>query len=155
MFAEMRKKNRELSPSDAVRILEKCEYGTLATVNENGYPYAVPLSYVYHGGKIYFHCAKNAGVKFANIERNPKVCFTVVGDTELLPEEFSTKYESVVVFGTAREVGGDTKQTALTMLIEKYAADFAEKGAEYIRKFFDQTCVVEICCEHMTSKGRK
>ncbi|WP_245858091.1 pyridoxamine 5'-phosphate oxidase family protein [Massilicoli timonensis] len=31
----------------------------LALLGDNDYPYAVPISYVYDDGKIYFHSAKS------------------------------------------------------------------------------------------------
>jgi uncharacterized protein len=36
--------------------------------------------------------------------------FCVVGRTQILPDEFSTKYESVIVFGRAIEVSDDEKK---------------------------------------------
>ncbi|MDU1566241.1 MAG: pyridoxamine 5'-phosphate oxidase family protein [Clostridium sp.] len=47
MFKEIRRKDRKIEISEAIDMLEICEYGVLSTVNENGYPYGVPLSYVY------------------------------------------------------------------------------------------------------------
>ena len=35
----------------------KATAGTLALLGDNDYPYAVPISYVYHDGKLYFHSA--------------------------------------------------------------------------------------------------
>ena len=44
MFKEMRRKKRELELNDIEKILENGEYGNLATVSENGYPYSLPIS---------------------------------------------------------------------------------------------------------------
>ena len=57
MFREMRRKEKQLGKEMVEDILKKGEYGTLATIGENGYPYALPLSYDYFDGKIYFHGA--------------------------------------------------------------------------------------------------
>ena len=58
MFREMRRKNQLLSLEETISILEQETSGTLAVLGDDGYPYAVPLSYVYEASKIYFHCAK-------------------------------------------------------------------------------------------------
>jgi len=99
MFRPVRRKDREISIGDATQLLTRCSYGVLATC-DNGQPYAVPLSYVFFDNRIYFHCAEE-GHKLDNIRDNPAVSFCVVGQVKLLPNQFATEYESVVVFGTA------------------------------------------------------
>ena len=79
-FPTMRRKDRALSEEAAVQILKDGEYGVLATCGADGQPYGVPLSYVYHKGKIYFHGAKT-GHKLNNLSGSPKASFTVVGHT--------------------------------------------------------------------------
>ena len=58
MFREMRRKKQALSLAECARILYRGTSGVLALSGDGGYPYAVPLSYVYAGDRIYFHCAK-------------------------------------------------------------------------------------------------
>ncbi|CEO28886.1 pyridoxamine 5'-phosphate oxidase family protein [Paraclostridium sordellii] len=152
MFKEMRRKKRELELNDIEKILENGEYGNLATVSENGYPYSLPISYVYYDDSIYFHCAKK-GHKLDNIVYNKKVSFSVVGDTEVLPDKFSTKYESVIIFGEAVEVYKEEKEIVLLKLIEKYSKDFLEEGKKYISKAKDATNIVKIKIIHITGKG--
>lgn len=153
MFQEMRRKERQLTEADAVAILEKGEYGILSTVSENGYPYGVPVSYAYRDGVIYFHCAKNAGQKAANLSASPKICFTVVGSTELLPDKFSTLYESVIAFGAAKEA--ENPKEGLMLLIEKYSSGYMEEGRAYIERSSNRTAIYELHIEHMTAKGRR
>lgn len=54
-FREMRRKRQQLSEEESIGILQKATAGTLALLGDNGYPYAVPISYVYANGKLYFH----------------------------------------------------------------------------------------------------
>ena len=152
---EMRRKDRQLNDEETLSVLEHGEYGILSTVCRDGSPYGVPVNYVYFNGCIYFHCAKNAGLKLENIGNNANVCFTVVGKTELLPSKFSTKYESAVVFGKARRLEEDAKKEPLLKLVEKYSPDFIEAGRKYIEKSASEADIVEISIEHMTGKGRK
>lgn len=56
-FREMRRKRQLLSEEESIAILQKATAGTLALLGDNDYPYAVPISYVYHEGKLYYHSA--------------------------------------------------------------------------------------------------
>ncbi|MDP4087702.1 MAG: pyridoxamine 5'-phosphate oxidase family protein [Bacillota bacterium] len=154
MFREMRRKDRKVSDADAEALLGRGEYGILSTVCSSGYAYGVPLSYVYKDGSIYFHCAQE-GLKVENIEANNKVSFCVVGNTEVLADKFSTRYESVIVFGTAEQISGVEKEAAMEALIEKYSRDYMEQGLEYIKKAFDITRLYRISMEHISAKARR
>jgi len=154
MFKEMRRKDRSIDNEQAIQLLMNGQYGVLSTVGENGYAYGIPLNYVYHGGSLYFHCACE-GNKLDNIMFNNKVSFCVVGNTEPIPDKFSYRYESVVVFGRAVEVHDKEKEDALTALIQKYSGEFLEKGLEYIQKDSSKTKVIKINIEHVTGKARK
>lgn len=154
MFREMRRKDRQTDNVEVEELLKRCEYGILSTVDENGYPYGVPLSYAYMDGAVYFHSALE-GKKLDNIKNNDKVSFTVVGKVEALSSKFSTKYESVVAFGKAIEMSGEEKYNALLALIEKYSKEFMDQGKTYIKNDIDKTKVIKICVEHVTGKSRR
>lgn len=153
MFREMRRSDRQLSEKDVQEILKAGEYGILSTIGENGYPYGVPISYIYIDSKIFFHCAAGVGLKEENITYSDKVCFTVVGKTEVIPEKFSTKYESVIAFGTVKKTT-DLKEKALEGLIVKYSPGFMEKGLKYIESSHSMTDIYEITIDRITGKGR-
>lgn len=155
MFQEMRRSDRKLNEDEVGRILAGSEYGVLSTTGTNGYPYGIPVSFVTVDGKICFHCALNAGSKAANIEQDAKVCFTVVTDVETLPDQFSTRYKSVVAFGQAELCDQERKAEVLKRLIGKYSKGFEEKGSKYIAAMADKTAVYEITIDHITGKGRK
>ena len=59
VFREMRRKKQVLSQKEVEDILHKGTSGVLALLGDNDYPYAVPISYVYDDGKVYFHSAKS------------------------------------------------------------------------------------------------
>ena len=61
-FREMRRKKQVLSQQEVVDIMHKGTSGVLALIGDNDYPYAVPISYVYDNGKIFFTVLK-AGIK--------------------------------------------------------------------------------------------
>lgn len=54
MFREMRRRRQQLSPEECKRILAEGTSGVLAVRGDEGYPYAVPLSYVYEEGRLFF-----------------------------------------------------------------------------------------------------
>lgn len=151
---EMRRKDRSIDNESSLEILKNGEYGILSTVSNDNTPYGVPLSYIYMNNHVYFHCAL-VGHKLENISENNHVCFTVVGKTCVLPEKFSTDYESVILFGEASEVFESEKIDALRELIHKYSTEFLKEGEIYIQKAEAKTKVFRINIEQLTGKRRK
>jgi len=154
MFRKMRRIDKAMDEAAALELLKKCEYGIISTVGSDDYPYGVPVNYAYKDGFIYFHCA-TTGHKLDNIKENNKVSFCAVGESKIISEKFSTKYESVIIFGKASIVDDDEKKEALLEIIKKYSPDFIESGKKYIESDFDKTLVVKIEIEHMTGKKAK
>lgn len=148
---EMRRKDKEIGTDQAIHFLTECEYGVLSTVDNDGQPYGVPLNYAYKDNCIYFHCALE-GHKTDNIKDNPKVSFCAVGNTKVLPSEFSTNYVSAVAFGVASEVQGTERYDALVLILEKYSADFMAEGKKYIEKLDKVTKVIKIEIQHIRGK---
>ena len=152
-YPPMRRKDRALSEAAAIQILKNGEYGILATCGEDGQPYGVPLSYVYHDGKIYFHGAKT-GHKLSNLTYSPKASFTVVGHTQVLQEAFSTVYESAIAFGPVSPVDESRQAEALMLLAEKYCCDNLTGAAGYIQKMLGHVGVYCMIIQHLTGKAR-
>lgn len=123
----MRRKDRQAGEEDILRILKENVYGVLSTISEDGWPYGVPVSYVYEDGKIYFHSA-TMGHKVDNLAHSEKASFCVVGKTELLPEQFSTRYESVIAFGTVTKLEGQDKIDGLMKLVDALSEGYQELG---------------------------
>ena len=57
MFRSMRRALQQLSDDECRRILEKATSGVLALSGDDGYPYAVPISFALDGDRIIFHSA--------------------------------------------------------------------------------------------------
>ena len=149
----MRRKDKAMQDGAIIGLLQNGEYGVLSTVDGNEQPYGVPLNYVLMNNCIYFHCALE-GHKLDNLAANPKVSFCVVGRTKVLPAEFSTEFESVIVFGRASVIEGEERYQALNALIEKYSPEFVSEGSAYIEKFDSQTNLVRIEIQQMTGKAK-
>lgn len=153
-MTQIRKKHRQLSESETWSILEQGEYGVLSTVDKQGQPYGIPLSYAVHGECIYFHGAAE-GHKLSNIRTNNRVCFTVVGRTLLMPQKFTTFYESAIVFGTISELENTEKEEALATLVRKYSPDYYDLGMAYIRRSAQETNVLKLNIEQVTGKSSR
>ena len=150
---ELRRKDRAITEAEAVALLNKAEYGVLSTVSENGKPYGVPLNFCIINHCIYFHCAVE-GQKIDNIKQNKLVSFCAVGNTELLPDKFGTKYESIIVSGEVEEVFDMNKQMAMEGLLHKYSPEFFDKGIKYIEGLREKTRVFKITINKLTGKAR-
>ena len=152
MFREMRRKRQALSHEESVAILNRGTSGVLAVSGDDGYPYAVPLSYVYRDSKIYFHSARS-GHKLDAIARNPKASFCVIDQDDVVPQEYTTYFRSVVAFGKARIVDDeDEKRGALEVLAARYSPDHEQGRLQEIDKQIRQVCLVELAIEHLTGK---
>lgn len=153
MFREMRRKRQALSPEENVDVLNRGTSGVLAVSGDDGYPYAVPLSYVYDGSKIYFHCAKS-GHKLDAIRGNDKVSFCVIDQDQVVPERYTSYFRSVIVFGKVRVLDDDgEKLIAVEKLALKYAPhDNAVNRQETIEREWNQLCMLEMTIDHMTGK---
>jgi uncharacterized protein len=154
MHKNVRRKDREIDLETATQLLAEGEYGVLSTADKDGQAYGVPLNYVFKNNCLYFHCALE-GHKLENIRANNKVSFCVVGKTRVLPDKFSTEYESAIAFGTATEVQGEERHGALLSIVEKYSPDFIEEGNKAIAKYDDKTRIIKITINHITGKARK
>lgn len=152
---EMRRADRLLSREEALEILKRGEYGILSTVDSDGQPYGVPLSYAVKDNCIYFHGTNAGGTKYDNIEHSNKVSFAVVGSTQVLPDKFGTLYESAIVLGEASLVNDEEERLcALRELLEKYCSDFLAEGEKYIEAAGPKTMVIKITISSLTGKSR-
>ena len=137
MFRKMREIGLPLSEEETIEMLKTQKHATLALHGDNGYPYAVPISFVYVDHTIIFHSAIT-GHKLDAIKKDSKASLCVIEQDEILPSEFNTLYRSAIVFGKVRILeSNEEKRRALKPILEKYSADFMEKGEKYIESQLD------------------
>lgn len=154
MFREMRRINQLLDPKEVTAVLGRCTNGVLACHGDAGYPYAVPLNFVYHNEKLYFHCAK-AGHKLDAIIKEPKVSFAVIDEDTIVSSEYTSYFRSVIAFGKARIVEGDEWFDAFKALVEKYSGDQPEAAKISEIEACKRSHIIAIDIEHMTGKQAK
>lgn len=150
-FRPLRRFKQAATILECESLLSLAQRGILAVHGENGYPYALPVNYLYLDGKIYFHCAR-AGHKLDAIRSNNRVCFTVLSDPMKNPGEWWNCFTSVICFGRISEVSGEIEKNRLLRLI----------GAKYFPEGYDiegdmsknagNALIMEITIDHMSGK---
>ena len=150
----MRRKEREMDKDFAFKIIDKSEYGFLATTKDN-IPYCTPLSIVRENNFIYFHCA-HEGRKIENMRANPKVCMSFVGDTNIIQEKIITEYESTIISGTATEITERAEKIrALELLCLRQIPDNMHRFEAEIERAFERTAVWKVEIEEIAGKRIK
>ncbi len=153
MERKMYKEKRQLSAEETQALFVKGHHGILSVNGDDGYPYAVPVNYVFIDGKIYIHSAKY-GYKIDALKQNDKVCFTAILNSQIIPDKFTAAFESVVAFGKASFIDdGDEKLTALRTFIERFSPDHQEAGERFIHAAYEKTQIIRIDVEQMTGKA--
>ena len=164
MERPMRRARQALELAEALEILRRHTHGVMALVDEDGEPYAVPLSYVVLDGeeglRLLFHCARS-GHKLHCIEHEPRVSFCVVGEDRIVPERFTTCYRSVIAFGRARVILPGEAGTAETCEVEEALAELAGKyspgidSAEEIASALSRVAIIEMAVDRLSGKQAK
>ena len=153
MFREMRRKKQILTEEKAKEVLNRGTSGVLALLGDDDYPYAVPVSYVYCGSKIYFHGAKS-GHKIDAIKKCDKASFCVIDKDDVIPEEYTTYFRSVIVFGKIRIMEDELEmRKAIELLAEKYCPHSSEEERSIaIDREWKPLCMIEFSIEHLSGK---
>ena len=153
MFREMRRKRQALTREACEAVLCRRTCGVLALSGDDGYPYAVPISYVYDGERIYFHSAR-AGHKLDAVRREPKASFCVIDQDQIVPAEYTTYFRSVIAFGRIRVLEDEgEKRVAIEKLAGKYAPeDSPENRRQAIDREWKPLCMLEMTIDHLSGK---
>ena len=150
----MRRKDRQMPKEFALQVVDKCEYAVLSMIS-NDQPYCLPITIVRASENIYFHCAK-AGEKYDALLKNPNVCLACVGDTNVVPQHFTTEYESAIVKGKATlVVDDDEKIMALKVLCQRYTPSNMSQFDGAINASLDRTAIFKISIDEITGKRKK
>lgn len=155
MHSDMRRKDKEVTDVNWIEeVLQKAEWLELGLAGIDGWPYVVPMNFGYSDGSLILHGAMG-GKRIRMLSENPKVCFQVVTDTEVVrnesdPSEFSMKYRSVTGFGIVQIIGKiEEKREALKMLMHHYDGPVEPMP----NKMLERTLVVKVEISHMTGKN--
>src|SRR6202521_3642321 len=154
---QIRRADRAMSDERTLETLAQGYSGRLATVSEDGFPYCVPLLYLWLDGEVYFHTTSAGGHLRANIERERRVCFEVdeqegVFDYGRFECDSGLAYRSVCLFGRIRIVDDrEVKQRFCEALMAKYGKPETKRPKGFFPRI-DVITVYAIAVERMTGK---
>lgn len=148
----MRRFRQQLTKSECDAILSTGTSGTLALLGDYGYPYAIPISYVYADSKLYFHSAKT-GHKVDAIRQHDKASFCVIAADDIHPSEFTTYFRSVIAFGRIRIIESeDERMYAASLLGARYNPGDEVGLQKELEKGLSHMLVLRFDIEHLTGK---
>jgi uncharacterized protein len=154
---QVRRADKLMSDERVREIISRGYSGRLATVGPDGWPYIVPLLYVWIDGEIWVHNTRARGHLRANVDHEPRVCFELDEPGEVFPYgrfecDTSVSYRSVVVFGRIRVVEDrQRKEAFFDALMGKYSnPDWVRPKSFFPR--LDQVTVYAIAIERITGK---
>ncbi len=137
-------------------MLKNGEYAVLSMISPEGEPYGVPINYVWNGkDAIYMHCAPE-GRKLLCINKNARVSLCIIGNTQVISDKFTTRYESIILQGKARNgLDAAERMDALKIFLQKYSPNDMELGMKYAEKSFHRTDIIRVDIERISGKCKK
>jgi nitroimidazol reductase NimA-like FMN-containing flavoprotein (pyridoxamine 5'-phosphate oxidase superfamily) len=150
----MRRRDKEIRDIKAIEdIIARSTVCRLALADGDR-PYVVPLNFGHQDKKIYFHSAP-IGRKIDIIKKNNKVCVLFDVDQEIDTRgekacKWSTRYRSVIGFGTAEIITNDTEKiNGLDVIMNQYAAG----PFEYSAKAVSECVIIKVDIDYFTGKS--
>lgn len=151
MFRPLRRTKQQISEAEVQRVMNENSTGTLAVIGDEGYPYQVPLNFVYLNGTIYMHGAKE-GHKIDAVRNSDKATFCVIDADEILSEAYTDLYRSVIAFGRPRIVESEEEANEAMMAFCLKFNPSVEGAKETLAGSMPSTAVIAMDVEHITGK---
>ncbi len=153
MFRKMRRFRQQLTDEECREILRSQPRGVLALAGDNGYPYAVPIDFIYDESTntIGFHSA-GEGHKIDAIRRSDKASFCVYDEGYRNEGEWALNIKSVIIFGRIRLVTDTDRAIDICRRLGHKFTDDEEYIENDIRKNAARVQCLELETEHMTGK---
>ncbi len=138
-------------PAFFQEVFSQAEVLSLAINKEDGFPYAIPVNFVYLDGKLYFHSSLK-GMKMDLIARDGRVGFHAASDILVSQEKSTSYYKSVCGTGLAQPVEDlQEKGKALDAIARRYHAACPVPTPENTLRHVG---IVRIDVETLTGKRR-
>lgn len=150
---------RAIEEKDAYEFLKQAKVAHVGTVDQEGYPYVIPLVFVYvEGNKLYLHIGNLRDSHFwENVKQNPRISIEVSEMGQVVPGkkyacQSALAYTSVVLFGKITRIQEDSKKEWFYDELWKKYGDpnwkFEKEGYPALPK----TEVFEVDIEKITGK---
>ena len=150
----MRRFKQALPEQECQEILTRAYRGFLSVIGDGGYPYALPVNFLYADGHIWFHCALE-GHKMDAIKACDKACFTVVDEPIKEENDWWYHVKSVICFGRVRIVTDEAEHTAR---LRQFGAKYFPEGYDIdsdMMKNGPRAAVLDFEVEHISGKRVK
>lgn len=153
----LRRTDKLMTDERSLEFLASGLWGRIASVGADGWPYCVPLLYVWADGEVLVHNPAVRGHFRTNVEHDPRVCFEVdeageVFDYGRFECDTSVAYRSVVVFGAIRIVeDAPAKQRFFDALMAKYGKKNSDRPKHFYPRL-DEVTLYAIAPERITGK---
>ena len=153
MFRDLKRKNKQVSMEECVRLLKTEMRGVLSVMGDDEYPYGMPMNFWYceEDGCIYFHSGK-VGHRLEALRKHDKVSFCIYDQGYREEGDWALMITSVIVFGRMELIDDvDTVVRYSEQLSYKYTQDEAFIQSE-IKKFARGTMLLKLTPEHICGK---
>ena len=154
----MRRGDRVMAEADVLAMLDQGFSGRLAVIGEDGWPYCVPMLYVWREGTLWLHGTMARGHLRSSIEAHSKVCFEIDEPDQVYAYgrfecDTGLAYRSCILFGQARVVEDTAaKQRFFEALMRKYAGgQWQERPRDFFPRM-DHIVLYAVTVERMTGK---
>lgn len=156
----MRRSDRQMSDPDARAFLREHAVASVGTIDSAGWPYVVPLMYVYEeGDKLFLHTGSRAGHFFSNIGENDKICIAIAERGPMhqgapSPCNGSLVYKSAIVYGRVRVCYGAQLDEQKTWFFDHLLARLGDARSNYAAGYtmLKQITLYEVTIEILTGK---
>lgn len=150
----MRRFKQQLPQDECCDILKRSYRGYLSVNGDDGYPYTIPVNFIYIDNHIYFHSALS-GHKIDAINKSPKACFTVIDEPVKEKDDWWYHVRSVISFGKIQIVDNEEdRMKYLRLFGEKYFPDNYDLEKELLQSG-PHAAVLDFTIEHITGKQVK
>jgi uncharacterized protein len=157
---EMTRNDRQMSDADARAFLRTHAMASVGTSDDAGWPYVVPLMYVYEeGNRLFLHTGARGGHFLSNIRQNPRICVTVSAPGEMQqgspsPCNSALVYQSAVVFGSVRVCNGGDLDERKTWFFDRLLERLGDSRENYSAGYtmLNHIILYEVTIEILTGK---
>jgi uncharacterized protein len=158
----MVRSDRQMSDEDTRAYLRQQSVAHVGTSDASGWPYVVPLMYVYEGGDLlYLHTGPHQGHFLANVRENRRICLQINESGpwhRAQPTAFDSSlvYKSVIVFGKVRIMNdpglSEKKAWFFDRLLERLKDNKSNYEKPYPSAMLERIILFEVELEIVTGK---
>lgn len=150
----MRRIKQQLTTEECEAMLKEAYRGFLSVNGDNGYPYTIPVNFIYMNNHIYFHSAI-AGHKIDSINKSSKACFTIINEPVKEQNDWWFHVSSVICFGQIHIIDKESERIEILRAFGgKYFPSDYDINKELMQNG-PHAAVLDFTIEHITGKRVK